>query len=137
MKIYHSALSLILTSILALYAIKMTAILPLLLLLLHHVSIPSAEDLKAHGVKKLVLVQVCSPFYAVCIGVLSVVAALFCCFDFVVDDSCSDGRAVVMAVKAWWQRWLSRALVQDGDARQEGGIPREGLKDFPPAAPGD
>ena len=63
----------------------------------------------------LVVVNICSPFYAVWILASAWVAAGFWAFAMIMGnpdgkDGKDDGREAVMGIRRWWERWLERAL---------------------------
>ena len=63
----------------------------------------------------LIVINLCSPFYAVWISVSAWVAAAFWAFTTIMGnpdgkDRKDDGREAVMGVRRWWERWLGRAL---------------------------
>ena len=64
----------------------------------------------------LVIVNLFGPIYAVWIAVSAWVAAGFWAFAAIMgdpdgQDGRDDGRAAVMGVRAWWERWLERAII--------------------------
>jgi len=63
----------------------------------------------------LILINICSPFYAICISASAWVAAGFWVFVALMgnpdgQDGKDDGREAVMGVRRWWERWLERAI---------------------------
>ncbi|KAL8823294.1 MAG: hypothetical protein Q9191_005990 [Dirinaria sp. TL-2023a] len=63
----------------------------------------------------LILVNLCSPFYAIWVSASAWVAAFFWAFTAIMGDpdgkdGKDDGREAVMGVRHWWERWLGRAL---------------------------
>ncbi|KAF2808880.1 uncharacterized protein BDZ99DRAFT_488727 [Mytilinidion resinicola] len=67
-----------------------------------------------YSASMLVIVQLFAPFVAVGVAVASWIAAFFWFFSAILGDPAgqdghNDGRATVMAVRNWWERWLVRA----------------------------
>jgi hypothetical protein len=63
----------------------------------------------------LVLVHLLSPFISFGVAVAAWVAAIFWFYAAILGDpdgtnGKDDGRAAVLGVRAWWERWLKRAL---------------------------
>ena len=63
----------------------------------------------------LLLIHSISPLLSIGVALATWIAALFWFFAAVIgnpdgDDRYNDGRAAVLAVRAWWKRWLMRAL---------------------------
>lgn len=139
--IYLSSLSPFLAVLFALYAVLTTAIILLLLPFsffcterkplrsqLHFFLTPPIgfqlgliySDIRVSttvgdDVSMLILVNMCSPFYAIWISASAWVAAFFWAFTAIMGDpdgkdGKDDGREAVMGVRRWWERWLERAL---------------------------
>ena len=68
----------------------------------------------------LVFVSVLSPIYAAVIAVAAWVAAFFWAYAAILGDPDGlgqphdDGRAAVLRVRRWWERWLERSLNRRG-----------------------
>jgi len=63
----------------------------------------------------LVLINVLSPFFAICISASAWVAAGFWVFAALMgdpdgQDGKDDGIEAVMRLRRWWERWLERAI---------------------------
>lgn len=65
----------------------------------------------------LLLVNILSPIYAIGICLSAWVAALFWFYAAILGDpdtGCrdgrDDGRAAVLGVRRWWEKWLEQAL---------------------------
>ena len=67
----------------------------------------------------LILLNLLSPVYAVAIALSACVAAMFWFYAAILGDpggrdGKDDGRAAVMGVRGWWERWLERGIKNDG-----------------------
>ncbi|MCJ1476538.1 hypothetical protein MMC13_005204 [Lambiella insularis] len=89
------------------------ALFPLLALhlrLIHSSFVPSPQP----SARKLVSVSLLSPLYAAAIAVASWVATVFWVYAAILgepnesDRSDNDGRAAVLGVRKWWERWLMK-----------------------------
>lgn len=63
----------------------------------------------------LVMIHLLSPFVALGVGFMAWVAGCFWMFAAIIGDPGSkdghnDGKESVLGVRAWWERWLCRAL---------------------------
>ena len=62
----------------------------------------------------LVVIHILSPFYAIFIALSAWVAAAFWLYAGMLGNpdgrGKDDGRATVLGVRAWWERWLKRGL---------------------------
>lgn len=74
------------------------------------------EDDKTANPVMLVLVNILSPIYAIGICLSAWVAALFWFYAAILGDPDTgyrdgrdDGRAAVLGVRRWWERWLEQA----------------------------
>ena len=77
--------------------------------------IRASEDIAAYSAPMLVLVHLLSPFISFGVAVAAWVAAIFWFYAAILGDpdgtnGKDDGRAAVLGVRAWWERWLKRAL---------------------------
>ncbi|KAF2236609.1 hypothetical protein EV356DRAFT_63008 [Viridothelium virens] len=69
----------------------------------------------SYSVPRLLVVHLLSPFLSICVALATWTAALFWFFAAVIgnpdgDDRYNDGRAAVLAVRRWWEKWLIEAL---------------------------
>lgn len=81
-----------------------------------HISNPAASK-----PLMLVLLNLLSPIYALGIAVSASVAAMFWFYAAILGDpdgrdGWDDGRAAVLEVRRWWERWLKRASNSTEDA---------------------
>lgn len=71
----------------------------------------------------LILVNIFSPLVSVGVAISAWIAAIFWCYAAVLGDpdgsdrpgnsygkEYNDGKASVLLVRAWWKRWLTKAL---------------------------
>lgn len=68
----------------------------------------------------LILIHLFSPVYALGIALSAWVAAVFWAYAVILGDpdgrdGNDDGRAAVLGVRAWWERWLERGLTIQQD----------------------
>ena len=61
----------------------------------------------------LLLVHIMSPLLSICVALATWVAALFWFFAAVIGnpdghDKYNDGTAAVLAVRRWWEKWLTK-----------------------------
>ncbi|OCL10532.1 hypothetical protein AOQ84DRAFT_289072 [Glonium stellatum] len=75
----------------------------------------SAHPRITYSAPLLLLIHVFSPVAAMGVAVASWTAACFWFFSAILGDPAgqdghNDGRATVLGVRNWWDRWLSRAL---------------------------
>lgn len=76
----------------------------------------ASDDDEPANLVMLFLVNVLSPIYAIGIGLSAWIAALFWFYAAILGDpeggyrdSRDDGRAAVLGVRRWWERWLEHA----------------------------
>ena len=83
-------------------------------------SIHSLEVIASYSAPMLVIVHLLSPFISVGVAVAAWVAASFWFYAAIIGDpdgthGKDDGRAAVLGVQAWWERWLLRASRSIGE----------------------
>lgn len=66
----------------------------------------------------LILLNLFSPVYAVAVALSAWVAAMFWFYAAILGDpdgrdGKDDGRAAVLGVRGWWERWLQRGMKDD------------------------
>lgn len=75
-------------------------------------------DTQEYNVPLLVLIHIFSPMVSIGVAMAAWVAGAFWFFNAILGDPAgsdkprgyNDGRASVIGVRRWWERWLTRAL---------------------------
>ncbi|KAK5015344.1 hypothetical protein LTR39_002667 [Cryomyces antarcticus] len=75
----------------------------------------AASSTDSYGVAMLLVIYLLSPIVSLGVAIAAWVAAVFWIFSAIVGDpsgpsSHNDGKETVLGVRAWWERWLTRAL---------------------------
>ncbi|KAF2400251.1 hypothetical protein EJ06DRAFT_556594 [Trichodelitschia bisporula] len=78
----------------------------------------SSLETDAYSAPVLVVVLLFSPFVAIGVALAAWVAAVFWFYAGIIGDPTgsdtpkgyNDGKASVLGVRSWWERWLERAL---------------------------
>jgi hypothetical protein len=81
----------------------------------HDSIVENSRPVGAYNVPMLLMVHLLSPFVSVGVAFAAWVAASFWVFATIMGnpdgtERKDDGKAAVLGVRNWWERWLTRAI---------------------------